>query len=164
MRASHPVGVRTNTIGKLIPIRDALLPFKEPGEATDRRGSPSCNRYYLIHVLRDRLIYPDLKRTVVEHGRRFQADSIIVENKGSGISLIDDLRRGSARHDPTPIAVNPEGDEVTRMSAQSVQIEAGKVFLPRDAPWLGELRPSYCSFLTAAMTTRSTASRSFLSG
>ena len=104
------------------------------------------NQFYLIHVLRDKLNYPDLKRTVIEHGRRFQADSVIVENKGSGISLIDDLRRGGARHDPMPIAFDPEGDKVTRMSAQSAQIEAGQVVLPRDAPWLDDFKAELLQF------------------
>ncbi len=104
------------------------------------------NQYYLIHVLREKLNYPDLRRTVVEHSRRYQADSVIVENKSSGISLIQDLRRGGARHDPMPIAFDPEGDKVTRMSAQSAQIEAGKVFLPRDAPWLDDFKAELLQF------------------
>jgi phage terminase large subunit-like protein len=49
--------------------------------------------YYLQHVLREKLLYPDLKNKVLDHVRGYQADVVIVENKGSGMALIDDLRR-----------------------------------------------------------------------
>ena len=52
------------------------------------------NLYYLINVLREKLNYPELKKTVVEHARKHLADSVIIENKGSGISLIDDSAPG----------------------------------------------------------------------
>lgn len=104
------------------------------------------NQYYLLHILRKKLNYPDLRKTVVDHGRRYVADSVIVENKGSGISLIADLRHGGSRHDPVPIAFDPKGDKRTRMSAQSAQIESGKVFLPREAPWLNDFKAELLQF------------------
>ena len=83
---------------------------------------------------------------MVEHARKYEVDSLIIENKGSGISLIDDLRQGGGHYDPVPIAFDPEGDKVTRMSAQSAQLEAGQVLLPRDAPWLGEFKAELLQF------------------
>jgi terminase large subunit-like protein len=50
--------------------------------------------YYLIDVLRERLIYPLLKRKVIDHARQHNAASIVIEDKGSGTSLIQDLRLG----------------------------------------------------------------------
>ena len=38
-----------------------------------------------------------------------------------------------------PIGVKPEGSKVDRMAAQSAKIEAGHVYLPKSAAWLGEL-------------------------
>ena len=52
--------------------------------------------YYLIDVFRERLTYPDLKRAVLAQYRKFQAGVVLIENKGSGISLIQDLRQGRA--------------------------------------------------------------------
>lgn len=66
------------------------------------------NHYYLLHVLREKLLYPDLKKTVIEHARKHGADAILIENKGSGMSLIDDLRREGAAGAPMPIAIDPE--------------------------------------------------------
>ncbi len=104
------------------------------------------NQYYLTDTLREKLIYPDLKKTIVAHARKHQADSVIIENKGSGISLIDDLRHGGAAGDPMPISFDPEGDKITRMSAQSAQIEAGRVFLPHNAPWLSDFQAELLQF------------------
>ena len=51
---------------------------------------------------------------------------LLIENKGSGMSLIQDLRRDRIR----AIAVNPQGDKAMRMNAQTARIEAGAVSLP----------------------------------
>src|SRR5262245_63086122 len=50
-------------------------------------------------------------------------------NKGSGMSLIQDLRDENIR----AIKVDPEGDKVMRMNAQTALFEAGSVSLPRSA-------------------------------
>jgi predicted phage terminase large subunit-like protein len=104
------------------------------------------NDFYLIDVLRERLSYPDLKRRVMEHAYRFGANSIIIEDKGSGTALLQDLRRERDPHIPYPIAFQPEVDKVTRMHAQSARIEAGHVLLPRRAEWLDEFRSELLQF------------------
>jgi predicted phage terminase large subunit-like protein len=101
--------------------------------------------YYLIEIVRQKLAYPELRRLVVEQARRFQTNSIIIEDKGSGISLIQDLR-GADEGVPYPIAFTPEADKVTRMSTQSAKIEARHVFLPRRAEWLEDLRTELLQF------------------
>jgi predicted phage terminase large subunit-like protein len=102
--------------------------------------------YYLLHILRKKLNYPDLRRTVVDHARTFNAHSIIIEDKGSGTPLIQDLRRDPTPAIPYPIAFQPEVDKVTRMHAQSAKIEAGHVYLPRRAPWLDDFRTELLQF------------------
>ncbi len=103
----------------------------------------SGNSYYLIDVLRKRLEYPDLKRRVVHEGQRHSADAVLIEDKSSGTHLIQDLRHdGIVR----PIAIQPEGDKVTRMSAQTAKIEAGYVLLPERAPWLQEFQTEILQF------------------
>ena len=104
------------------------------------------NLYYLLDILRKKLNYPELKRTAIEHARNHQADSVIIEDRGSGISLIADLRQGGAAGNPMPIAFDPVGDKITRMSAQSGPIEAGQVLLPRTAPWLQDFRDEILEF------------------
>ncbi|MCH9809491.1 MAG: terminase [Alphaproteobacteria bacterium] len=49
---------------------------------------------YIIDVLKERLDYPDLKRAVIRLKERFSADTVLIEDKGSGMSLIQDLQHG----------------------------------------------------------------------
>ena len=56
---------------------------------------------YLLHVLRRRMEYPDLKRAVWDQAARFKATTILIEDKSSGAELIQELMsRGAARRYP----------------------------------------------------------------
>ena len=101
------------------------------------------NSYYLVDVFRERLDYPDLKRCVVDEARRHDADVVLIEDKGSGTHLIQELDdEGSLK----PIPIMPEGDKVTRMAAQSAKIEARHVYLPERAPWLQDFQTEILQF------------------
>jgi predicted phage terminase large subunit-like protein len=101
---------------------------------------------YILDVIRARLEYPDLKRTVLENYDRWNqiASScvLVIEEKGSGLSLIQDLRRD----DIHAIGIAPEGDKIMRMAAQTAVIEAGAVHLPTQAHWLEEFKKELLSF------------------
>jgi predicted phage terminase large subunit-like protein len=87
-------------------------------------------KYYLMHVLRERLDYPELKKRAIEHARN--AQKIYVEDTGVGTGLIREMKGAGL----TVIAVRPERDKKTRMSIQSLKFESGLVFLPKQASWL----------------------------
>jgi predicted phage terminase large subunit-like protein len=90
---------------------------------------------YLQNVFRKRLDYPDLKRAVRNQAQIFEANVVLIENRASGIQLIQELVtegvRGVTKYEP-------EGDKVMRMHAQTAFVEAGFVHLPRKAPWLAD--------------------------
>lgn len=67
---------------------------------------------------------------------------VLIEDKGSGISLNQDLKREGVYS----IAIKTEGDKVVRMSASSDRIESGSVFLPREARWLDDFRTELLAF------------------
>ena len=92
--------------------------------------------YYLIDVFRSRLEYPDLRRKVVSLPERFGADTVLIEDTGSGMALLQDLQRDAPQGMPHPIGQKPQGSKLDRMAAQSAKIEAGHVHLPREAEWL----------------------------
>jgi predicted phage terminase large subunit-like protein len=98
--------------------------------------------YYLLELVRLRLDYPALRRKVVEMYHRCHGATILIEDAGSGTSLIQDLK---AQNIPA-IPIRPEGDKIMRMAAQSAKIEAGAVHLPRHAPWLDDLRTEILAF------------------
>jgi predicted phage terminase large subunit-like protein len=101
---------------------------------------------FVLDVLRKRLEYPDLRRAVLDMHHRWRIvahdDALLIENKGSGMSLIQDLKRENIN----AIAVDPQGDKPMRMNAQTARIEAGAVNLPRNASWLDEFRREILAF------------------
>jgi len=92
--------------------------------------------YYLLHVWRDRLEFPDLRRKIVSHALHYEAQTVLIEKTGPGQQLIQDLKRDTTPGFPNPIGVTPEGDKHFRMEAQTPRMEAGHVLLPKEAPWL----------------------------
>lgn len=90
---------------------------------------------FLLHVLRTRLEYPELKRKVRGMAEQFRAGVVLIEDSSAGIQLNQELRReGFARITP----IKPKGEKAMRMVAQTPTIEAGRVYLPHDAPWLND--------------------------
>ena len=101
---------------------------------------------FVLDVVRERLEYPALRRKVVEVHQRWchlvDNYALLIENKGSGMSLVQDLKRDSIH----AVGVDPDGDKVMRMNAQTARIEAGAVSLPRRAPWLDEFKRELMAF------------------
>ncbi len=91
------------------------------------------NGYYLLSVWRDKVEFPELKRVAAALYERDTPDVVIVEDKASGQSLIQELQRNT-RIPVLPVKV--DRDKVARAYATTPLIEAGKVFLPENASWL----------------------------
>jgi predicted phage terminase large subunit-like protein len=92
------------------------------------------DRLYLLNVFRRKLNFPQLKRSVRELADLYRADVVLVEDKASGTSLIQELRAdGFSKVEAAP---SPEGDKIMRLHAQTAKIEGGFVLFPKEAPWL----------------------------
>jgi predicted phage terminase large subunit-like protein len=102
--------------------------------------------YYLLDVFRERLNYPELKHHIIRLADAYRAHAYIIEDKGSGTSVIADIRHSEYANISNPIAYLPVADKVTRMMAQSAKLEARQVHLPRRAPWLGEFHDEVLQF------------------
>jgi predicted phage terminase large subunit-like protein len=98
---------------------------------------------YLLHVLRRRMEYPELKRAVREQANRFKATTILIEDKSSGAQLIQDLR-SEGLHAVTRF--EPKLDKTMRMHSVTSTIENGFVHLPDRAEWLAEYLHEITSF------------------
>jgi predicted phage terminase large subunit-like protein len=89
---------------------------------------------YLRDVYRRKVEFPDLKRAVRELATLHRADIVLVEDKASGSSLIQELR---AEHfSIVQAAPAIDGDKVMRLRAQTAKIEGGFVLFPKEAHWL----------------------------
>ena len=99
--------------------------------------------YYLLDVWRQRAEYPELKRAAVALYERDHPATVYVEDKASGQSLIQELKRDTI----IPIrAVKVDRDKVARAHAVTPLIESGRVYLPDRAPWLHTLIEELSSF------------------
>ena len=49
-------------------------------------------KFYLLQVFRKRLLYPDLKRAVLEQARSFSVHDVLIVDKASGTQLLQDPR------------------------------------------------------------------------
>ncbi len=90
---------------------------------------------YLLHVMRRRMEYPELKRAVREQAQAFGASVVLIEDKASGTQLIQELV-AEGLHAVT--RYQPQSDKVMRMHAQTAMIENGFVHLPKEAAWIAE--------------------------
>jgi predicted phage terminase large subunit-like protein len=87
---------------------------------------------YLLDVFRKRMEYPELKRTVKAMAESFSARNVVIEDKGSGTQLIQELHHEGLY---ATTRYEPKGDKVLRMHSASSLIEGGFVFLPTKATW-----------------------------
>lgn len=93
------------------------------------------DNYYLINVYRGKLEYPGLKKKFKELQERFDPSLILIEDKASGQSLLQDLQdAGNKRLKPIKVSQDKED----RATAPSSMFESGCVWLPREANWLSD--------------------------
>lgn len=86
--------------------------------------------------------FPDLKRAVQQLQQRYSASAVLIEDKASGIQLIQELRyAGMAVKE-----IKPVDNKVMRMNAQTAQIESGFVHLPTATPWLAQYLSEITTF------------------
>ena len=91
-------------------------------------------RMYLLDVSRRKLNFPDLKRAVRELANLHNAGVVLIEDKASGTSLIQELR--AERFLLVQEAPKIDGDKVMRLHSQTAKIEGGFVLFPKQAHWL----------------------------
>jgi predicted phage terminase large subunit-like protein len=133
----------------------------------DEINDPSCcttwgirpDGYDLLQVLVRRLEYPALKRLVQSQAHAFGPSAILIEDKASGQQLLQDLRVSTQL---PLIGILPVSDKVTRLSAVSAMIEAGKLALPTQAAWLTDYEAEMLTFPNAANDDQVDSTSQFL--
>jgi predicted phage terminase large subunit-like protein len=117
----------------------------KPGELNDYSVCTTWGikgpNLYLLDVLREKLDYPNLKRRVIAHFKCFPVSTILIEDRASGTQLIQELIYEGISNVQ---GVEPDGDKIMRMHAQTAKIENGFVYLLAEAPW----RTAYLHELT----------------
>lgn len=99
--------------------------------------------YYLLDVFAHRMEYPALKKNCIALAEKWQPNAILIEDKASGQSLIQDLRLSSKL---PVLPISPTSDKITRFARVTPLFESGKIFLPQNAPWLADYEAQLLGF------------------
>lgn len=95
------------------------------------------NMHYILNVWRKQVRFPELKRKMVEINAKYGSNEVWVEAKATGVPAVDELKMSTRL--PFKL-INPIKDKVSRAHAASPAFEAGKIALPKNAPWLYDYR------------------------
>ena len=132
-----------DTITELIQSWDTAFSTKTSADysvcLTAGRGRSG---YYFIDLFRARMEYPDLLTSAKALYEQYRPNIVLIENRASGQSLIQDLRRI-----PIPVlAVNPDVDKYRRASSVTGMVQSGLVHLPTYADWVEEFIEELANF------------------
>lgn len=98
---------------------------------------------WLLDVHRVRLEFPELRRRIREKSKQWNAKLVLIEEAGSGIQLVQDLRREG---EISVRGILPKDDKATRVLSVSHLIEGGQITVPSDAPWIAEFQREVTMF------------------
>lgn len=101
------------------------------------------NGYYLLWLWRERVKFPELTKRMRWLADQWKPMQILVEDRASGQSLIQELRRSTRL---PIIAVKEDADKLSRAQSVTPLVEAGRVFLPEGAPWLQDFMDELAAF------------------
>ena len=108
----------------------------------DDSGQDQAN-LILLNAFRERMEFPELKRTVLDEYREWEPDGLLIEKKASGAPLIYELRSmGVPVQEFTPTRGN---DKISRLNAVADLFASGRVWAP-DAHWAEEVIDEVASF------------------
>lgn len=98
---------------------------------------------YLIDRVKARMNFPTTLQTIRNMVKKHpNCHAKLVEDKANGPAIVAMLQSEIGGM----IAINPEGGKVARVNAVSPYIEAGNVFLPRQAEWIHDFVEECASF------------------
>lgn len=101
------------------------------------------NGYFLIDRLKAKMVFPDLIREVRKQHAKHKPRAVLIEDAASGQDLISTLKREAKIKG---IEAIPPKNKVIRAHATTPLVEAGEVFLPKDAPWLDDFVSEHSAF------------------
>jgi predicted phage terminase large subunit-like protein len=102
--------------------------------------------YYLLEVRRGQWEFPDLLRIAIGHIEGRRAPTVLIEDANSGMALLQSIRQ---RGGSNVIGIKPRLEKFERAAQQSAVFEAGRVYLPEDAPWLAGFEAELLGFPNA---------------
>jgi predicted phage terminase large subunit-like protein len=100
------------------------------------------NDYFLVDLVRAKMAFPQIKQMVGQLKDRYNPAYILIEDKGSGTSLIQQLRTEGIHCTP----IKAEVSKLERLASASVAFEQHRVFFPQACRWLEVLQHELLGF------------------
>ena len=97
-------------------------------------------------MIRKKMSYPELKVEMEKFADKFKPRHLLIEDKASGQSVIQDLKLSGYANIR---AISPKLDKVTRFASIVAIFQAEKVFLPRKSAYKRELLRELTTFPNA---------------
>ncbi|QEK39538.1 phage terminase large subunit [Candidatus Sneabacter namystus] len=91
---------------------------------------------YLVDIYRDKLEYPELKEAIISLQEAFSSDVVLIEDHGSGQSIIQDLKSCCLMNIE---AIRCKTDKVHRMITTLPLFRSQKVLLPKNKTFVHDL-------------------------
>ena len=130
----YPIGVDYN-YERIVIATDTAMTVKEASDYTCILvgGVTKDNKLHILEMVHGKFEYPDLKMQVINIYNRWQLDkyhksasAVYIENKASGISLIQDLKQNGL----PVIPIDVTKDKLARVEEVLDYIASGLVMLP----------------------------------
>jgi predicted phage terminase large subunit-like protein len=137
------------------PQFNSIYQSWDTGFKLKQSNDPSCcltwgvtnSGYYLIHRWVGRVAFPDLKVLANQLYQDFHPTAVLIEDKASGQSLIQELQRETSIP-LVPIQVGT--DKISRANAVTPIIQSGRVYLPKNKEWVFEYVDQMAGFPAGA--------------
>jgi predicted phage terminase large subunit-like protein len=100
-------------------------------------------KYYLLHVWRRRMTFPQLVEAAEALADKFKPRYILIEDASSGSGLADTIK---GKYASTVRLIKSEHDKQMRLYLQQAKFEQRRVLFPNDAPWLRVFLEELLSF------------------
>ena len=116
--------------------------LEEVEDASGKKDEARVPHFILLHSIKGRFEFHELRELGQTLYSEFKPDSLIIEEKASGQSLIQEFRRAGL----PIIPYRPDRDKVARAYAIQPVLENMRLWVPRNKKWATELVDEAISF------------------
>jgi predicted phage terminase large subunit-like protein len=108
-------------------------------------------KHYLVNLVRRRMEFTDMTKTINLLARRYGAHEILIEDAGAGVQYIQtqsgrDGRKRKAPCPVTPVPTSPINTKAFRLDGCVPLIRAGEVLFPEKNEWIADLEAELAAF------------------
>lgn len=104
-------------------------------------------QYYLLSMIRQKLTYPNLKNLIEKENAKYKPKYILIEDKASGQSIIQDLKLSGYQN---IYPIKPKFDKITRFAAIVPLLQSGKFLFLKNANFMHILLKEITNFPNTA--------------